>query len=155
MYITGEILNPICIWGSVLELKLVKCPVCELNYMASGETMCDVCKAERKKKRKKAEPEMVLCPECNEKPVVPGEEFCADCLREHKRLEAIERIASGRRSIMEDTEEEEMEDILSKEEQDEMEFEQEEEDQIPQEELADMEDELGLAEEEDDEELAL
>ena len=36
-----------------------------------------------------------------------------------------------------------------------MEFEQEEEDQIPQEELADMEDELGLAEEEDDEELAL
>ena len=71
--------------GSVYRLKLVKCPICELNYMPADAEMCDVCRNERKKSKKKDAPVIQICPECNENPVVPGEEFCAACLREHKR----------------------------------------------------------------------
>ena len=94
-------------------MKLVKCPICELNYMPADAEMCDVCRNERKKSKKKDAPVIQICPECNENPVVPGEEFCAACLREHKRLEAIEKIALNQQDALDEEEEEALEEALA------------------------------------------
>lgn len=141
-------------------MKLVKCPICELNYMAENETMCEVCKQERKKSRKKSEPVVQICPECNENPVEPGEEFCKLCLREHKRLEAIEKLALSRQTATEEDEEEEMlpEAVLPEEAPDALEsieLLEEDETDIPEEELEDIEEELGLDDEDEEDGLAL
>lgn len=121
--------------------------------------MCDVCRNERKKSKKKDAPVIQICPECNENPVVPGEEFCAACLREHKRLEAIEKIALNQQDALDEEEEEALEDALAAEEEtedlDKLDFVQEDTDDIPEEELEDMEEELGLDDEDEEDGLAL
>ena len=140
-------------------MKLVKCPICELNYMPADAEMCDVCRNERKKSKKKDAPVIQICPECNEYPVVPGEEFCAACLREHKRLEAIEKIALNQQDALDEEEEEALEEALAAEEEtedlDKLDFVQEDTDDIPEEELEDMEEELGLDDEDEEDGLAL
>lgn len=140
-------------------MKLVKCPICELNYMPTDAEMCDVCRNERKKSKKKDAPVIQICPECNENPVVPGEEFCAACLREHKRLEAIEKIVLNQQGALDEEEEEALEDALAAEEEtedlDKLDFVQEDTDDIPEEELEDMEEELGLDDEDEEDGLAL
>lgn len=140
-------------------MKLIKCPICELNYMAENESMCEVCKQERKKSRKKSEPVVQICPECNENPVEPGEEFCRLCLREHKRLEAIEKLAMSRQT---DTDEEDQEVLPGAmlpeepaEELENIELLQDDDTDIPEEELEDIEEELGLDDEDEEDGLAL
>ena len=85
--------------------------------MPADAEMCDVCRNERKKSKKKDAPVIQICPECNENPVVPGEEFCAACLREHKRLEAIEKIALNQQDALDEEEEEALEEALAAEEE--------------------------------------
>jgi len=127
--------------------------------MPTDAEMCDVCRNERKKSKKKDAPVIQICPECNENPVVPGEEFCAACLREHKRLEAIEKIALNQQDALDEEEEEALEDALAAEEEtedlDKLDFVQEDTDDIPEEELEDMEEELGLDDEDEEDGLAL
>ncbi len=139
-------------------MKLVKCPICELNYMPADATMCDVCKNERKKSKKK-EAVVQICPECNENPVAPGEELCAECLREHKRLEAIEKIAMSRQDSIDEAEEEALEETMAGESAEDdlvkLDFVQEDTDDIPEEELEDMEEELGLEDEDEEDGLVL
>jgi hypothetical protein len=127
--------------------------------MPADAEMCDVCRNERKKSKKKDAPVIQICPECNENPVVPGEEFCAACLREHKRLEAIEKIALNQQDALDEEEEEALEEALAAEEEtedlDKLDFVQEDTDDIPEEELEDMEEELGLDDEDEEDGLAL
>lgn len=127
--------------------------------MPADAEMCDVCRNERKKSKKKDAPVIQICPECNENPVVPGEEFCAACLREHKRLEAIEKISLNQQDALDEEEEEALEEALAAEEEtedlDKLDFVQEDTDDIPEEELEDMEEELGLDVEDEEDGLAL
>lgn len=61
---------------------LVKCPRCELNYMAPGETLCKVCFREVHHAELREEPE--LCSECNTERALPGKDLCLFCLQERK-----------------------------------------------------------------------
>ena len=73
---------------------LKKCPICELNYIRSGETMCRTCAAERTHRyASAAEDEIIMCSECGEKPALPGHELCEDCLKEQKRQANLEILA--------------------------------------------------------------
>ena len=73
---------------------LQKCPICELNYIRSGETMCRTCAAERARRyTPKAEEEIIMCSECGENPALPGHDLCEDCLKEQKRQANLEVLA--------------------------------------------------------------
>ena len=73
---------------------LKKCPICELNYIRNGETMCRTCAAERTRRyTPNNEDEVIMCSECGEKPALPGYDLCEDCLKEQKRRANLEILA--------------------------------------------------------------
>lgn len=61
-------------------MRLIKCPRCELNYIAPEEGFCKVCK--REMKGEKQQEEIELCTVCNEAPALPGKDVCLFCLKE-------------------------------------------------------------------------
>ncbi len=61
-------------------MRLIKCPRCELNYIAEGEGYCKICKREMKGESQQEEIE--LCTVCNEAPALPGKDICLFCLKE-------------------------------------------------------------------------
>ena len=61
-------------------MRLIKCPRCELNYIAPEEGYCKVCKREMKGEKQQEEIEM--CTICNEAPALPGKDVCLFCLKE-------------------------------------------------------------------------
>ena len=61
-------------------MRLIKCPRCELNYIAEGEGYCKICKREMKGESQSEEIEM--CTVCNEAPALPGKDVCLFCLKE-------------------------------------------------------------------------
>ena len=61
-------------------MRLVKCPRCELNYIAPEEGYCKICKREMKGEPQHEEIE--LCTVCNEAPALPGKDVCLFCLKE-------------------------------------------------------------------------
>ncbi len=61
-------------------MRLIKCPRCELNYIAPEEGYCKVCK--REMKGEKQQDEIELCTICNEAPALPGKDVCLFCLKE-------------------------------------------------------------------------
>ena len=61
-------------------MRLIKCPRCELNYIAEGEGYCKICKREMKGESQQEEVE--LCTVCNEAPALPGKDVCLFCLKE-------------------------------------------------------------------------
>ena len=61
-------------------MRLIKCPRCELNYIAPEEGFCKVCK--REMKGEKQHEEIELCTVCNEAPALPGKDVCLFCLKE-------------------------------------------------------------------------
>lgn len=131
-------------------MKVVKCPRCELNYMLSTESMCDVCKKERKMKDEPQET-LDICPACGERPVVPGEEFCKICLRERKRIEQAEAFddEDEKDAAAEETEE------LEPDMEDEAEVleafvDVDTDEEIPESELSNIDRELAMEEEEED-----
>lgn len=68
-------------------MAVVKCPICEINYMKEGEPCCQVCQRERNRRCSDAAQEDVeMCIECGEYPAEPGEELCARCLAEQRDL---------------------------------------------------------------------
>jgi hypothetical protein len=72
-------------------MALKKCPRCELNYIFDDGELCSVCRREVKgEKEKEIVPD--ICPECGENPVIKGEELCIVCLREKKRQENLEKL---------------------------------------------------------------
>lgn len=73
---------------------LRKCPICELNYIHNGETMCRTCAAERSRRNlPKVEDEIIMCSECGENPALPGRDLCEECLKEQKRQANLEILA--------------------------------------------------------------
>jgi hypothetical protein len=66
--------------GGVLDMKLVKCPRCELNYIQEGEKYCKVCM--RELKGEQAQEDMELCSVCNAAPALPGKDVCLSCWKE-------------------------------------------------------------------------
>ncbi|MDD3400349.1 MAG: hypothetical protein PHT58_01780 [Eubacteriales bacterium] len=73
-------------------MALRKCPICELNYIREGETVCHVCQ-KAKKHIDEVEDEVIMCIECGEYPVVSGHELCRDCLKEQQRQADLEILA--------------------------------------------------------------
>ncbi|MBO4925373.1 MAG: hypothetical protein J5472_02730 [Clostridia bacterium] len=61
-------------------MRLIKCPRCELNYIAPEEGYCKVCK--REMKGEKQQDEIEMCTICNEAPALPGKDVCLFCLKE-------------------------------------------------------------------------
>jgi len=61
-------------------MRLIKCPRCELNYIAPEEGYCKICK--REMKGEKQQDEIELCTICNEAPALPGKDVCLFCLKE-------------------------------------------------------------------------
>ena len=61
-------------------MRLIKCPRCELNYIAPEEGYCKICKREMKGEVQQEEIE--LCTVCNEAPALPGKDVCLFCLKE-------------------------------------------------------------------------
>ena len=61
-------------------MRLIKCPRCELNYIAPEEGYCKVCK--RDMKGEKQQDEIEMCTICNEAPALPGKDVCLFCLKE-------------------------------------------------------------------------
>ena len=61
-------------------MRLIKCPRCELNYIAPEEGYCKICKREMKGESQREEIE--LCTVCNEAPALPGKDVCLFCLKE-------------------------------------------------------------------------
>ena len=61
-------------------MRLIKCPRCELNYIAPEEGYCKICKREMKGEVQQEEIE--LCTVCNEQPALPGKDVCLFCLKE-------------------------------------------------------------------------
>ncbi len=61
-------------------MRLIKCPRCELNYIAPEEGYCKICKREMKGESQQEEIE--LCTVCNEQPALPGKDVCLFCLKE-------------------------------------------------------------------------
>lgn len=113
-----------------------KCPRCELNYIPTEESLCDVCKAELKLIKDKAllsdEEEEILCPICKQNYISIDDEMCLKC---------AERLGDKEIPPMEEEEEDWVEDYadekaeedldivsLSELEEKEKEFEDEEED---------------------------
>ena len=74
-------------------MKLVLCPRCELNYMASTDKYCKVCLSEMKASPVREEVE--LCSICNENPVIPGRDVCSFCLHDMKGTTEDEDQADG------------------------------------------------------------
>ncbi len=68
-------------------MKFIKCPRCELNYIAETEKICSVCKRDVR-----GEPEQddifEMCSECGEHPAMPGQEMCLYCFKEMQRRSA-------------------------------------------------------------------
>jgi hypothetical protein len=71
-------------------MHLVKCPRCELNYIREGEKYCEICKKELRGEDD-AEETLETCTECSEHPAIKGEDLCIFCLREKKRQENIDK----------------------------------------------------------------
>ena len=63
-----------------VAMRLIKCPRCELNYIAEGEGYCKVCKREMRGESQAEDIEM--CTVCNEAPALPGKDVCLFCLQE-------------------------------------------------------------------------
>lgn len=70
--------------------KYKKCPRCELNWIASEEELCEVCKAELGKASKislleddeELDMEERICPICKVNYLEPDEDICAVCRQE-------------------------------------------------------------------------
>lgn len=70
-------------------MALVKCPLCEINYMQDTDKYCKVCLREMKGIEDPHATEHVeMCIVCGERPARPGNELCSVCLSEHKSLSA-------------------------------------------------------------------
>lgn len=72
----------------VVNMALVKCPRCELNYMKDTEKYCSVCLNEIQGDIKNDDVE--LCQICNQFPCLPGKDICKFCLNEMKSSAAID-----------------------------------------------------------------
>lgn len=70
------------------NVKYVKCPYCDINYMKSTQERCDVCEALRNGKlgADDEEDDRMLCPVCNKNYIELDEEMCAQCLSEREEV---------------------------------------------------------------------
>lgn len=68
-------------------MRLIKCPRCELNYIAPEEGYCKICKREMKGESQSEEIE--LCTICNEAPALPGKDVCLFCLKEMNKSNSL------------------------------------------------------------------
>ncbi len=69
-------------------MALKKCPRCELNYITTEESYCNVCKRDIKGEAE-VEETVTICIECGENETVKGSEYCSVCLREAMRQEKL------------------------------------------------------------------
>ena len=74
-------------------MAMVKCPRCELNYMNDGDKVCNVCRREMSGEPEK-EDIADICPECGENPVVKGYDVCLLCLQERRLQDGLELHAN-------------------------------------------------------------
>ena len=79
--------NPWKQFDEVIDMALVKCPRCELNYMQDSDKYCKVCIRELRG-LDDTHDHLELCVVCGERPAKSGSELCVECLREHKSLAA-------------------------------------------------------------------
>lgn len=126
-------------------MGLVKCPRCELNYIQEGEKCCNVCRRGMKDDSDSDELNNI-CPECGEHTVAKGKELCSFCIREHIRRQKLENLAvaaeDGTPIAPEDVDPlEDMEEIDVPEDSD-----------IPESEYAEIHRELGMDDEEEENE---
>ena len=70
------------------QVKYIKCPRCELNYILKKDKFCDVCKSEMKagileeNEFEEFEEGLELCPICKVNYIGEDERMCATCLEE-------------------------------------------------------------------------
>ena len=120
-------------------MKPRKCPRCELNYILDGAELCPVCR----KAFNRSEPDDLenICIECGTNPALPGEDFCQACLNARRRRE--------RENAVEETRDDEMNDMRAETGMEELEIEIPDE-EIPETELAQIEDDLDYDEDDPD-----
>ena len=68
---------------------MIKCPRCELNYIADDEKLCKVCIREIKGGQKQDDFEP--CSICNAAPALPGKDICLGCYKEMHSHQTSER----------------------------------------------------------------
>lgn len=79
------------------EIKYVKCPRCDINYMKSTDKYCDVCVAELARKLTDDEGEdddRILCPVCNKNYIELDDEMCPQCLAEKEEVPIVPIVES-------------------------------------------------------------
>ncbi|HPJ01262.1 MAG TPA: hypothetical protein PKU80_00275 [Candidatus Limiplasma sp.] len=68
---------------------MIRCPRCELNYIADDEKLCKVCIREIKGGQKQDEIEP--CSICNAAPALPGKDVCLGCYKELNSHQIVDR----------------------------------------------------------------
>lgn len=66
------------------DIKYIKCPRCELNFIPSTEMLCKVCKQEldRVGTTDIMEEDLIICPICKSAFITVDEDMCPSCLQE-------------------------------------------------------------------------
>lgn len=106
------------------QIKYIKCPRCELNYILKKDKFCDVCKSEMKagileeNDFEEFEEGLELCPICKVNYISEDERMCTTCLEE--QLSTNKEDEPDWRGFVEKADEDDDLDLLPVEEDDEI-----------------------------------
>ena len=108
------------------EVKYIKCPRCELNYILKKDKYCDVCKSEMKagileeNDFEEFEEGLELCPICKVNYINEGERMCTTCLEEQLSTAVKDDEPDWRGFVEKSDDEDEDLDLLPVEDDDEI-----------------------------------
>ena len=108
------------------EVKYIKCPRCELNYILKKDKFCDVCKSEMKagileeNDFEEFEEGLEICPICKVNYINEGERMCTTCLEEQLSTTVKDDEPDWRGFVEKSDDEDEDLDLLPVEEDDEI-----------------------------------
>ncbi|MCL2484387.1 MAG: hypothetical protein FWD89_00495 [Firmicutes bacterium] len=95
------------------QMKYIRCPRCELNYIQKKDKLCGVCKGELKisggEEFNELEADYEICPLCKINYITTDEDMCASCAKERSiELESDDFIDREWKKYINDEDEDEV-----------------------------------------------